>query len=120
MTRLQFEVASAKKPNLNFCGSDLDDDDTSADGDNIVIKLKEQLAIKDEMLNEAVIEYHNKMEETNKMQQEKDLLNKEMIKATAAISDLQVEFYIVFYVCQIKKIILIYLIGSTGAKQPSS
>jgi len=92
MTRLQFEVASAKKPNMNFCGSDLNDDGVteSAEGDNLVIKLKEQLAIKDDMLNEAVLEYHNKTEEMNKVQQEKDLLNKEMIKATAVISDLQV------------------------------
>lgn len=92
MTRLQFEVASAKKPNMNFCGSDLNDDGVteSAEGDNLVIKLKEQLAIKDDMLNEAVLEYHNKTEEMNKVQQEKDLLNKEMIKVTAVISDLQV------------------------------
>ena len=93
MTCLQFEVASAKKPNMNFCGSDLNDDGVteSAEGDNLAIKLKEQLAIKDDMLNEAVLEYHkNKTEEMNKVQQEKDLLNKEMIKATAVISDLQV------------------------------
>lgn len=79
---------------MNFCGSELDDDEKFAGDGDIVYKLKEQLAIKDEMLNEAVIEYHNKTEEMNKVQQEKDILNKEMIKATAAISDLQVKFYI--------------------------
>lgn len=100
MTRLQFEAASAKKPLINFCGSELVDDDAdSAVIGNIVMKLKDQLAVKEEMLNEAVIDYHNKTEEMNKVQQENEILNKECIKAAAVIAELQVKsemFYFSF------------------------
>ena len=98
MTRLQFEAATSKKPLINFCGSELEESSDSDETDNIVMKLKEQLAIKEEMLNEAVIDYHNKTEEMNKVQQEKEILNKEFVRASASIAELQVIVVILFVI----------------------
>jgi hypothetical protein len=62
MTRLQFEAA-ASKPKINFCGPEVEDEeDVDEPHVNHLAKLKEQLSSKDEMLNEAVLEYHTTYE----------------------------------------------------------
>jgi flagellar motility protein MotE (MotC chaperone) len=99
MTRLQFEAAAASKPRINFCGPEIEDEDVDKDKpcENILAKLKEQLASKDEMLNEAVFEYHTKSEELIKVQQENEQMLKELEETKEMLSDVQV-----FKICYIK------------------
>jgi len=90
MTRLQFEAAAASKPRINFCGPEVEDEDVDKRCDNNLAKLKEQLASKEEMLNEAVLEYHTKSEEMAKVQQENERLLKELEETKEMLSDVQV------------------------------
>jgi hypothetical protein len=91
MTRLQFEVAAASKPKINFCGPEVEDEeDVDEPHVNNLAKLKEQLSSKDEMLNEAVLEYHTKCEEMAIVQQENERLLKELEQTKETLSDVQV------------------------------
>ena len=83
MTRLQFETASnCKQLKLQFNGHELPEEDDDNDGrqsemgpesatnnGELVAKLQMKLAAKEELLREAVIEFHNKNEEFNRIQQ---------------------------------------------------
>ncbi|XP_046438329.1 kinesin-like protein KIF20B isoform X1 [Daphnia pulex] len=92
MTRLQFEVAAASKPKINFCGPEVEDEeDVDEPHVNNLAKLKEQLSSKDEMLNEAVLEYHTKCEEMTIVQQENERLLKELEQTKETLSDVQAE-----------------------------
>ena len=68
LTKLQFQLAtSSTKPRLDFLGSQLEDGDVvaGADAEQIsVAALQAQLLSKEQMLNEAVIEFHSKNEVT--------------------------------------------------------
>ena len=95
MTRLQFETASILKPKMNFCGSELEDefseqpviDEHQA---NMIKKLQQKLVDKEEMLNEAVIEFHNKNQVASQLQVENDLLKKQVQQMNSDIVDLKV------------------------------
>lgn len=76
MTRLQFEMASSNKPKINFCCPDIDKQDVEKSPENLLAKLQDELAAKEEMLNEAVFEYHTKCEEMAKLQQENEHLTR--------------------------------------------
>lgn len=90
MTRLQFEAASISKPKINFCGPEIEDENIEKPCENVLSKMKEQLASKEEMLNEAVFEYHTKSEELTKIQQENEQLLKELEETKEMLSDVQV------------------------------
>lgn len=89
MTRLQFEAAASNKPKIQFCGPDSDDED-AASSDNLVAKLQEKLVAKEEMLHEAVLEYHAKTEEMAKVQQENEQLTKQLLEANEELANVQV------------------------------
>lgn len=86
MTRLQFETASnSKQLKLQFNGHELQEDEDNEAGDSemgseatnsreLVVKLQSKLATKEELLREAVIEFHNKNEEFNRIQQVNQLV----------------------------------------------
>ena len=93
MTRLQFETAALKKPKIDFCGPDSDDDSDSESeesGGDTVAKLRAKLASKEALLDEAVIDFHNKNEELSKALQENDQLKKQLVHSTDQIVELQV------------------------------
>ena len=92
MTRLQFEKASASKPNINFCVPEIEEetDVTSDKNHNLVAALQKKLATKEEMLNEAVIEFHSKNEEVDKLQRENDLLKAEVTLLNDKLTNFQV------------------------------
>ena len=89
MTRLQFEAAVSSKPHIQFCGPDAEDEDEVSSSGN-VSKLQEKLALKEEMLNEAVLEYHKKTEEMDKVQQENEQLTKQLLETNQELSNVQV------------------------------
>jgi hypothetical protein len=92
ITRLQFEAAAAaSKSKINFCGPEVEDEeDVDEPHVNHLAKLKEQLSSKDEMLNEAVLEYHTKRVEIAIVQQENERLLKELEQTKETLSDVQV------------------------------
>ena len=89
MTRLQFEAAVSSKPKIQFCGPDAEEEDEVSSSGN-VSKLQEKLALKEEMLNEAVLEYHKKTEEMDKVQQENEQLTKQLLETNQELSNVQV------------------------------
>lgn len=89
MTKLQFEMASLKKPQINFVGLEIDDEEVHTD--DIVKKLEAKLRSKEEMLNEAVLEFHTKSEELNKVQQESESLKLKNAQTLEEITNLQVK-----------------------------
>ncbi len=89
MTRLQFDAAASNKPKIQFCGPDSDDEDDDS-SDNLVAKLKEKLVAKEEMLHEAVLEYHTKTEEMAKVQQENEQLTKQLLQTSQELTNVQV------------------------------
>ncbi|KAI9557627.1 Tryptophanyl-tR synthetase-like protein [Daphnia sinensis] len=89
MTRLQFEVASSNKPKINFCGPDVDEEGTETQPENLLAKLQEELAAKEEMLNEAAFEYHTKCEEMTKIQQENEQLIKQLAVTNEELTNVQ-------------------------------
>ena len=93
MTRLQFEKASTSKPKINFCGPEIEEEETELSSEktcNLVASLQKKLATKEEMLNEAVIEFHSKNEEVNKLQRENEQLKTEVTRLNVELADFQV------------------------------
>lgn len=90
MTRLQFEMASSNKPKINFCGPDIDEEGGETPPENLLVKLQEELAAKEEMLNEAAFEYHTKCEEMAKLQQENEQLIKQLAETNEELTNVQV------------------------------
>lgn len=90
MTRLQFEAAAANKPKINFCGPEVEDEECDQQTENLVAKLQEKLASQQEMLNEAVLEYHAKSGEMAKIQQENEQLTKKLLHANEELASVQV------------------------------
>lgn len=93
MTRLQFEMAATNKPKINFCGLDEDIEDCDKPSENVLAKLHEKLAAKDEMLNEAAFEYHTKCEEMAKLVQENEKLMKQLVQTSDELTNVQVFSY---------------------------
>ena len=89
MTRLQFEAAAANKPKIQFCGPDSDDEDDSDNGDELE-NLRNKLAAKEALLDEAVIDFHTKNEELNKALQENEKLKQEVERSSSQLADIQV------------------------------
>ncbi|KAK4016551.1 hypothetical protein OUZ56_031508 [Daphnia magna] len=89
MTRLQFEMASSNKPKINFCGPDIDEEGGETPPENLLVKLQEELAAKEEMLNEAAFEYHTKCEEMAKLQQENEQLIKQLAETNEELTNVQ-------------------------------
>jgi len=92
MTRLQFEKASTSKPKINFCGPEIEEEETELSSEktcNLVASLQKKLATKEEMLNEAVIEFHSKNEEVNKLQRENEQLKTEVTRLNVELADFQ-------------------------------
>ena len=89
ITRLQFETALSNKPKINFCGPELVDDDADKEGGDTVTNLQAQLTKKDELLDEAVLEFHNKDKELARVQQINDDLRLEVCVVNEKLSDLQ-------------------------------
>lgn len=96
MTKTQFEMANLKKPKINFCGSEIDDEEIQTD--DLVKKLEAKLRSKEDMLNEAVLEFHSKSEELTKVEQENDALKLQNAKALEEIGNLQVKLLICCFV----------------------
>jgi len=92
MTRLQFEKASSSKPKIDFCVPEIEDEIelTSENNRNLVASLQKKLAAKEEMLNEAVIEFHSKNEEVDKLQRENEMLKTEVTQLTVKLTNFQV------------------------------
>ena len=90
MTKVQFESAAFNKPKINFCGPDSEDDRDGVASENILTQLRAKLAAKEEMLNEAVLEYHLKSEETEKILLENAQLKQELAESSNEIINLQV------------------------------
>lgn len=92
MTRLQFEAAASNKPKIKFCGPESDDEDNGANSENFVASLQAKLNAKEDMLNEAVLEYHCKSEELEKVLQENEQLKQELGTTNGELINFQVSF----------------------------
>ena len=99
ITRLQFEKASTSKPKMDFCGPEfVEEEEEEEEGDletsqtnrNLVVLLQKKLATKEEMLNEAVIEFHSKNEQVERLQQENELFQSQLAQFNVQIADFQV------------------------------
>lgn len=90
MTRLQFEIAASSKPKMNFCRLESEDEHGEEVAGNTLAQLQTKLAAKEEMLNEAVLEYHLKSEEMEKITLENEQLKLQVAQSHVEISNLQV------------------------------
>lgn len=124
MTRLQFETASSNKAKINFCGFD-EHQDLEIDTETIdsqVKKLQAKLASKEDLLKDAVLEYHSKSEELTKCQVDIQNLSSQLAVSNADLANIQVRHSFINY--RGKQLILsselFYYLDTTGTQQFAS